>query len=158
MTAVQITIPTVLAVVAVAMCFFRRMPACMVAFAAYIAAAILGVVSESLSQYLIWGLIALIDTVNIYATRLRPAREMQLYTATGCFVGCFLGAVVGSIVAVSVAGAFGAALGFLAYTRTPRGRANSDSLARRLSLFAECACTPWFTLVLVAFVMAAIFA
>lgn len=157
MTAIQITIPTIFAVIAVAMCFFRRMPASAAAFAAFLSAGLLGVLNYPVSQYLIWGFIALVDTVNLYSTRLHPTRAMQLYTVTGCLAGCAVGIVTGSLSGLLVAGALGAGLGFLAYTRTPKGRAEHTPLARQLSLFAECACRPWFSFVMIAVVMSAIF-
>lgn len=158
MTPIQITIPTIFAVAAIAMCFFKRLPACLVAFAAYVAAGLLGVINVPIEQYLIWGFISLADTFNIYASELKPTRAMRLYTVVGCFVGCLLGTVAGSIAAVLVAGALGAIMGFLAFTRTPQGRSNPQPLSRRLSLFADTACTAWFTFALSAVVLAAVFA
>lgn len=158
MTVIQITIPLIFAVAALAMSFFRRLPACLAAYAAYVSAGLLGAMKAPVEQYLIWGFIAAIDTVNIYATRMTPPRAMQLYAVVGCLVGSVLGAVIGSVAAVMGAGAIGAILGFIAYTRTPEGRKSSEPMSHKLSLFAGSVCTAWFSFVLVAVVLAAIFA
>ena len=158
MTAIQITIPIIFAVTSLAMCFFRRMPACLVAYAGFVSAGMLGVMRLSVEQYLIWGFLALVDTINIYATRMHPTRTMHLYTVIGCVVGGLLGWLGGTVLVVMVASALGAALGFLAYTRTPQGRRAEMPLSHRLSLFAGSAATAWFTLVMVAYTIAPIFA
>lgn len=157
MTAIQITIPLIFAVAAIAMTFFRRMPACLVAYAAFVSAGLLGVMRIPVDQYIIWGFIVFIDTINIYATRMQPTRSMQLYTVVGCLTGTLLGWLGGTLAIVMVGGALGAALGFLAYTRTPQGQAHPSGLAHRLSMFAGAACTAWFTFDLVAVVVAALF-
>lgn len=158
MTVIQITIPLVFALASLAMCFFRRLPACLVAYLGYVSAGLLGVMNVPMEQYLIWGFIALIDTVNIYATRMQPPRAMHLYAVTGCLAGSVVGAAIGSVAAVMVGGALGAILGFLAYGRTPKGRAAGIPMSHRLSLFAGSVCTAWFSFVLIAVVISAVFA
>lgn len=150
MSPIQIIIPGTLSLAAVVLCFFRRLPACLVAYIAYICAGWLGVVDISVDQYLIWGFIAVADTVNIYATRMEAPRAMHLYTVVGCFVGCILGAVFGNLVAIMIAGAVGAILGFIAFKRTPAGRGISSPASHWLSLLAGTACTAWFSFILVA--------
>lgn len=158
MTAIQITIPLIFSVVAIVMCFFRRMPACILAFAAFLSAGLLGVMHVSVEQYVIWGFIAVADTVNIYATRMVPGRTMQLYTVVGCLAGFLIGWIGGTVAMVMIAGAVGAILGFLAYTRTPKGRMPGMPLSHRLSLLAGAACTAWFSFVMVSIVLSALFA
>lgn len=157
MTALQITVPLIFDVVAIAMCFIRRLPACLLAYAGYVASALLGVMDVPVEQYLIWGFIALMDTVNIYATKMLPPRAMQLYAVVGCLVGSVLGVVVGSVAAIMIGGALGALLGFLAYGRTPQGRVPGVPMSHRLSMFAGSACTAWFTFILVAITLSALF-
>lgn len=139
------------------MAFFRRMPACIVAYAAFVSAGLLNVIKVPIDQYLIWGFIALADTINIYATRLVPSRSMQLYAVVGCLVGCLLGWIGGTVAMVMVGGALGAIIGFLAYTRTPQGRKPGVPLSHRISMLAGSACTAWFSFVMVAIVFSAIF-
>ena len=158
MTPLQITIPTIFAVAAIVLCFFRRMPSCLVAYAAYVSAGLLGVMRIPIDQYLIWGFICMTDTVNIYSTRLHPSRTMQLYTVIGCLAGFLIGITFGTGAVLFVGGALGAIIGFLAFTRTPRGRSLNIPVSHKLSLFAESACTAWFTLSLVSIVLLAIFA
>lgn len=157
MSAIQITIPTIFAVCAVVMCFFRRMPACLVAYAAYVSAGLLGVMPVPVDQYLIWGFIALITTINMYSSSMHPSVTMHLYTVGGCFVGCLLGAIFGNIAVTIGAGALGAILGFLAFTRTPKGRAMNVPISHTLSLFAQSACNAWFSFTLIAVVLFAVF-
>lgn len=157
MNVLQITIPLIFAVAAVVSCFFRRFPACLIAYASFVSAGLLGVIHFPVSQYLIWGFLSLIDTVNIYATRMTPSRPMQLYTVVGCLVGCVVGWLMGSIITFMVVGAVGAALGFLAFMRTPQGRAVKLPMSHLLSLFAGAACTAWFSMCMVAVVLEAIF-
>ena len=157
MTALQITIPLIFSVAAIVMCFFRRVPAFLAAYAAYVSAGLLGAMRVPVDQYVIWGFIALIDTVNIYSTKMIAPKAMHLYSVVGCLVGSVVGAVVGSVAAVMVGGLIGALLGYLAYTRTPQGRAcASMPFTHRLSMLAGTACTAWFSFVLVATVCSAL--
>lgn len=151
MNAIQIIFPTVFAVTALIMCFFRKMPACLVAYAAFVIAGVLGAFRVPAQQYFIWGVIAVADTVNVYMTQMVPSLPMRVYTVVGCFVGCLLGIVLGGLTAVLIAGALGAIAGFFAFTRTPRGR-TSAPLSHQLSMFANAACTPWFTFVILTMV------
>ena len=152
MSALQITIPCIFGVAAITMCFFRRLPACITAYAAFVSAGLLGVFKIPADQYIVWGFIALADTVNIYSTRMVPTRSMHLYTVIGCLAGYLLGATTGSLVAIMGAGALGAILGFLAYILTPEGRAPGMPLSHRLSLLAGSGCTAWFSFMMVAIV------
>lgn len=153
MNAIQITIPLIFCFIAVAMTFFRRLPACLVAYIAYVLAGVMGVFKIPVEQYLIWGIIAVADTVNIYATRMEPPRSMQLYAVVGCLVGCLVGGVSLTMASIMIGGAIGAAVGFLAYTRTPQGMAMKVPMTHKLSMLAGSACTAWFSYVLVFIVL-----
>lgn len=148
MQPIQIIVITTFAVAAVIMCFFRRMPCMLVAYFGYLLGGILGAYHVPVSQYFIWGIIAAADTCNIYMTRMDAPSAMRIYTVVGCLAGCIVGAVAATLTAVLVGGAIGGAAGFFAYTRTPRGRSDAP-LSHQLSLFANCACSPWFTFTII---------
>lgn len=158
MNALQITVPIIFVVSAIVMAFFRRLPSALVAYFGFVSAGMLGTMHITANMYVLWGIIALVDTINIYSTRLDPPQGMRLYTVTGCLVGSLLGVLGGNLAAVFCAGALGAILGFIAFCRTPRGRLPEISMAKRLTLLMESGCTAWFTFVLAAVVLGRILA
>ena len=150
MNALQIILPGIIGLSAVVMAFFRRLPACLVAYIAFVAAALLKVFAVPADRYLIWGFIAVIDTVNIYASRIEPPKSMHIYTVVGCFVGCLLGVAFYNTATVMIGGFLGAILGFIAYTRTPVGRLWNAPMSHKLSILAASGCSAWFTFILAA--------
>lgn len=147
----MIALPIIFAAIAVVMCFFRRMPACLAAYVSYVSAGLTGLIQISTEQYLLWGVIAVADTINIYMTEMIPSAAMRIYTVVGCLAGSFIGILGGNLAAVMIGGALGGALGFFAYTRTPKGRTGAP-LSHQLSMLANSGCTPWFSFIIISMV------
>lgn len=131
-------LPSLLALAAMVMTFTRRWPAPAVAFVAMLAARWLGWGQFMPGTLWFWGATAAIVTATHYLSELPPLPALRYYTVGGALVGSVIGALFSTMAGLIAGGIVGAALGFIAFRRTPDGRMNA-TVAQTLSVFADTA-------------------
>lgn len=117
-------ITIILIVAAAATTFYSLLYGTALAFLALCTAGLMPGVSLSLSTYIFWG-IAMVVTVALCCVLPRSvatSRNGVPYIAGAALAGGFAGMALGSGAAIIIGAVAGAALGGIAYGRTPQGR------------------------------------
>lgn len=138
MSTFQYILPALIAVAAIILAFTRRMPAAAIAFVAMVLARAFGWGMFTSGTLWFWGIAMVIATGIQYLSPIPPLRSLRMYIVGGTLVGCVLGALLGTMAGLIIAGIAGAALGFIAFRRTPDGKMNAG-LSLTLSIFADVA-------------------
>lgn len=138
MSSFQYILPAVIALAAIIMAFMRSLPSSAVAFVAMVLSQVFGWGFFTSGTMWFWGIAMAIATGIKYVSPLPPLPSLRYYTIGGALVGSVLGVLIGSMSALIIGGAAGAALGFIAFRRTPVGQMNA-SASRTLSIFADVA-------------------
>lgn len=144
MITIEQIIPAVVAVASLALMFFKRIPSAAIAYAGMVLSVVLGWGLFLSGSLWFWGIAAALVTINYYISQHAPITALRIYTCAGTLVGACVGAVSGSTGALTLGTVLGAAAGFFAFTRTPRGHMNASAL-QTLEIFGDMACPPVFT-------------
>lgn len=120
---ITLSAATLLAGAGIVLAFFPRIPAALLSFAAMLVAALSGMVAFDSSQLWFWGTAAVIAGGISWLVPALPDVQGRCYTVGAALVGALVGLLGGTPAWVIIASAAGAFLGFLAYSRTPRGTA-----------------------------------
>jgi len=110
-----------LAGVGAVLAFGRRVPATPVTFVAMAVACASGMTALDAGTLWFWGVAAMIAAGIDYLVPVRPTAACRAYSVGGALVGACVGLVAGTAAWVTVASAAGAMLGYIAFSRTPRG-------------------------------------
>lgn len=113
----------VLAGAGAVLAFFNRMPAAILTFLALLAGEWSGMMAPGSDSLWFWGAAALIASGIAWLVPPVPVRAARLYTVCGALTGAVLGLLAGTTAWVIVASASGAVLGWMAFSRTPGGKA-----------------------------------
>lgn len=118
---ITLSAASLLAGAGLVLAFFPRFPAALVSFAAMLVAHFSGLVTFDSTQLWFWGIAAAMGAGIAWLVPGSGDRQCRLYTVGGALVGALVGLVGGTVAWVVIASAAGAFLGFVAYSRTPRG-------------------------------------
>lgn len=120
---------TLLSGAAIVLAFFPRVPAVLVSFAAFLTAALSGLVAFTGEQLWFWGAASVIAAAIGLMTYTRDGRTARMYIVGGALAGSLVGLVLATVAAVIVSSAAGAFLGLMAFSRTPGGRVSGIGAA-----------------------------
>lgn len=131
-------LPVVIVLSAMVLAFINRLPSSAVAFVGMILSWAFGWGLFTSGTLWFWGVAMLIATGINYLAYLPPLPSLRRYIVGGTLTGSVLGVLAGSMASLITGAVIGAALGFIAFRRTPTGRINAPTSVT-LSIFADIA-------------------
>lgn len=133
---ITLSAATLLAGAGIVLAFFPRIPAALLSFAAMLVATLSGMVTFDSTQLWFWGVAALMAGGISWLVPALNDVQGRCYTVGAALVGALVGLLGGTAAWVIIASAAGAFLGYLAYSRTPRGIAAGIAVSRMERLAA----------------------